>query len=260
MEEITKHPHGTFCWLDLATTDPAAGKKFYSDLMGWEAMDTPAGEGMTYTMLMSQGKAVAALFAMDPKEIDQGMPSRWTSYIAVDNVDEIAGKVKELGGTLLMDPFDVMEDGRMVIIQDPTGAHVAFWQAKKTIGMALKNVVGATCWFELATKDTAKAKAFYTQLLGWKVETADMGGTEYTSYMQDEQPVAGMYAITPEMGDAPSHWLAYLALEDCDAAVAMTEKAGGKIMAPARDMPEVGRFAVIQDPQGAAVGIIQMAG
>ena len=135
---------------------PAKAKPFYAELMGWEIEDVPMGEGMFYTMYKSDGEHVAGLSQMQPEMQSQGMPSHWSSYVTVDDVDALAGKVTELGGTVISEPFDVFDSGRMMVLQDPTGAIVCLWQAKNHIGSGLVNTPGAMTWNELTTNDPKK--------------------------------------------------------------------------------------------------------
>jgi predicted enzyme related to lactoylglutathione lyase len=257
MTEMTAYTPGTFCWIDLSTSDGAAAKKFYTELFGWTAVDMPVGPDMTYTMLQIDGKDVAALYQQGENE--QGIPPHWNSYVSVTSADEIAARAKALGGTVLAEPFDVMEEGRMAIIQDPTGAVVGVWQPKRYIGAKLIGQTGALCWNEVATRDTQKAGEFYTQLFGWTSKTEDMGGTLYTVFFKGDQMSAGMLQITAEWGDVPPHWMLYLAVDDCDASVERAKSLGGQVLVPPRDVPGTGRFAVLQDPQGAAFSIIKLS-
>jgi len=258
MEEITKHQPGTFSWIDLATSDLDAGKKFYSELFGLKAVDTPAGPDMVYTMLMLNDKPVAALYQLNKEQQAQGIPPHWDSYVTVENVDQAVEKVKSLQGTILQEPFDVFESGRMGIIQDPTGAVLALWQPKDDIGTHYKNVPGSLCWNELITTDPDKAKSFFSQLFDWGSETSEMVNITYTAFMQGEMPVAGMYQISEEMGNIPSHWMPYFAFEDCDQSCAKAQELGATVLQPPTDIPETGRFSVLQDPQGAVFAIIMM--
>jgi predicted enzyme related to lactoylglutathione lyase len=259
MPEITKHKPGNFCWLDLATTDPEAAKQFYAQLFDWSVEDMPAGEGMTYTFLRRRGKDVAALSLMDKAQQDQGVPPYWFTYVAVEKADEAVKKAASLGGTPLLDAFDVLDAGRMSIIQDPTGAMFGLWEPKQHTGAGLVYEPGSLCWNELLTNDPAKAETFYRGLFGWGKRMMDLGGgREYTVYENGGEPTAGMMKITPDMGPTPSNWLPYFSVTDCDGAAAQVEKLGGEVMVPPTDVPDTGRFAVARDPQGAAFAFIKM--
>jgi hypothetical protein len=258
MQETTEYKPGTFCWVESGTTDGEAAKKFYTELFGWSFTDAPVGPGMVYTILKLDGKDVGALYEMPPEMTSNGVTPHWLSYISVTNADETAAKAKELGAILMKEPFDVSDVGRMAVIQDPTGAVFALWQAGTHKGAAVVNVPNSFCWNELATPDTAKAGDFYTGLFGWGKKVQQMGPMTYTSFMNGDRPAGGMYSPTPDMGPVPPHWLVYFAVDDTDAKVEKAKELGAKIIVPPADIPNTGRFAVIQDPQGAVFGIIKL--
>jgi hypothetical protein len=160
---------------------------------------------------------------------------------------------------VLAPPFDVMEHGRMAVIQDPTGAVVALWEPRNYPGAGLLGEPGALCWNELCTRDPARAGTFYADLLGWARETMPMPGFEYTVFKRGEQQAGGMMAIQPEWGNMPPHWEIYFAVADCDATAANAGKLGGSVMKAPADIPGVGRFAVLRDPQGATFSVLQPA-
>ena len=247
---------GSFCWIELATTDGPAAKKFYGELFGWEGSDTPISEGMVYTTLKLNGKDVGALYQKGGEEMKH-IPTHWASYISVTSSDETAAKAKALGGTVVMEPFDVMEHGRMAIIADPTGAHFCLWQPKQHQGIGVRGETNSLCWNELLTNDTEKAKDFYTKLFGWNSKT-DSGQTPYTEWINGEDHIGGMMQIQPNMGPIPPHWGIYIAVDDCDGKVAQAQSLGGKTFVPPTDIPNVGRFAVLSDPQGATFNIIKL--
>jgi predicted enzyme related to lactoylglutathione lyase len=258
MTEMTEYKPGTFSWIDLATTDADGAKKFYQKLFGWSTTDNPAGPDMVYTMAELGGKPVAALYQQGAEQQSQGIPPHWLSYVTVANAAETAEKAKSLGGNVLMDAFDVMEAGRMALIQDPTGATFAIWQPQQHIGAHLVNEYGALIWNELATTDKNVATDFYTKLFGWSSQTQEMPSGPYTSFMNGESMAAGMLEMTEEWGNIPPHWMVYFGTDDCDATVATAKELGGTILVDPTDIPSVGRFAVLQDPQGAAFSVITL--
>jgi predicted enzyme related to lactoylglutathione lyase len=249
------HAPGSFCWIELATTDGPAAKSFYTELFGWEAQDDPIGPGMVYTTLKLNGKSVGALYQKG-EEMKQ-VPTHWASYICVTSADETAAKAKSLGGTVIMEPFDVMEHGRMAAIADPAGANFCVWQAKQTKGVGVKGETGSLCWNELLTNDTEKAKDFYTKLFGWKSKT-DSGAIPYTEWINGEDHIGGMMQIQPFMGPMPPNWGIYIAVDDCDASAQKAVALGGRQYVPPTDIPNVGRFAVVSDPQGGVFNIIKL--
>jgi uncharacterized protein len=258
MQEKPEYKPGTFCWVELATSDNVAAKKFYTQLFGWTFEDHPMGPDMVYTMLKLNGKDVGALYKLMSEQVSQGVPPNWLSYISVASADEATVKAKAAGATILKDPFDVMTVGRMSVVQDPTGAVFAFWQGGDHSGAGIYNVPGSFCWNELMTTDTAKDKQFYTSVLGWTADTQNFGDFEYTMFKNGERGAGGMLQITPEMGQVPSNWLVYFAVDDCDAKVQKATELGAKLCKPADDIPGVGRFAILTDPQGAAFAIIKL--
>lgn len=257
-KEAPSFAPGTFCWVELGTSDSAGAKDFYTKLLGWDYVDNPMGPDMVYTMLKMNGKDVGGLYQLMPEMVTEGIPPHWLSYVSVASADETAAKVAELGGTVMKGPFDVSTVGRMAVIQDPTKAVFALWQAGTHHGSGVYNLPGSFCWNELGTNDTARAKEFYTGLVGWTADTQNFGPMEYTMFQNGGRPAGGMYKLTPEMGPAPPHWLVYFAVDDCDAKVALAESLGAKTCKPADDIPGIGRFAILTDPQGAAFAIIKL--
>jgi predicted enzyme related to lactoylglutathione lyase len=147
-----------------------------------------------------------------------------------------------------------MDAGRMSVVQDPTGATVALWQPKRNPGAGLMGEPGALAWFELMTSDPAKAQDFYTKLAGWTTKTQDMGTMKYTVASVGEAMVAGMMQAEAKV---PSNWLVYFLVADCDASAAKARQLGANTHVPPTDIPNVGRFSVLQDPQGAWFAIIK---
>jgi uncharacterized protein len=259
MSEVHEYEPGMFCWEELATTDAAAAKEFYCGLFGWSANDTPIGEGAFYTMLRLDGKDVAALYGMSSQE-QEHMPPHWNSYVSVASADQAAEKAGALGAKVALPPFDVMEHGRMAVIQDPTGAMVSVWEPRQHIGSRLVGQAGAPCWNELATPDPDRAREFYTGLFGWTAQTQQMEVGPYTVFLRGSQQAAGMYGLTPSMAGMPPSWMPYFAVDDCDASVEKARGLGATIHVGPADIPGIGRFALIQDPQGAMFSIIRLSG
>lgn len=258
MQETPEYAPGTFCWVELGTTDGEAAKKFYTELFGWSFVDSPIGPGMVYTMLKLDGKDVGALYQMPPEMTEQGIPPYWLSYASTPNADETAAKAKSLGATLMKEPFDVFDVGRMAVIEDPTGAVFAIWQAGRHKGAGVVNVPNSFCWNELATTDTAKDGEFYAGLFGWGKDVQNLGPMEYTMFSNGDRPAGGMFKLTPEMAGIPPHWLVYFAVDDCDAKTKKATELGATIMKPADDIPGIGRFSILRDPQSAPFAIIKL--
>lgn len=258
MSEVKEYKPGTFCWVDLSTTDTEAAKKFYGQLFGWELVDAPAGPDMVYTLAQLDGKEVAGLYQQPPEQQEQGVPPHWMSFVAVASAEEAVKKAQSLGATVIMEAMQVMEHGHMGVLQDPTGAVFGVWQPGQHIGARLVNQPGSLSWNELATKDTKKAGEFYTKLFGWSTQVQEMPQTTYTTFLNGDRMNAGMMQMTEEWGDIPPHWMPYFAVADCDASAEKAKELGGSIGVPPTDIPPVGRFSVIQDPQGAHFTIIKL--
>lgn len=258
MQEAPQFKPGTFCWVELGTTNAGAAKGFYKELFGWDYHDSPGGPDMIYTMIKSNGKDVGGLYQMPSNMLEQGIPPHWLNYISVANADEATAQAKAAGGAVMNGPFDVANAGRMSVIQDPTGGVFAIWQAKDNPGAGVYGKTGTYCWQELGTGDTKKAGDFYVTLFGWGTEQFP-GPMDYTVFKNGEQGIAGMYQITPEMGPIPPHWLTYFAVDDCDATVQKATENGGSVMKPAEEIQGVGRFAILRDPASAVFAVLKPA-
>jgi predicted enzyme related to lactoylglutathione lyase len=256
--EVGEHTPGTFCWVELGTTDQQAAKKFYSEIFGWSANDVPMGPDSFYSMMQLRGKDAAALYQLDREKLAQGIPPHWMLYIRVKSADEEAKAIAAAGGKILMEPFDVFDAGRMCVAQDPTGATFALWQPGKNIGLGINNEMNAFCWGELATRDADAATAFYTKVFGWKTKTGNAGPMAYTEVSVGGQQFGGMYTIPAEMAGMPPNWMPYFAVDDCDAKAGQAKSLGANLIVEPQDIPNVGRFSYIADPQGAVFAIIKL--
>lgn len=248
--EVTKYPQATFCWADIASTDMPKTTEFLKSLFDWNTQEFPTSEGRpNYTMFMKNDKFVAGgKPGFDPK-----LPSFWSNYISVDNVDEVAAKAESLGGKITMPAMDVMDTGRMAVIQDPTGAQVGLWQKITFPGAQLVNTVGAMCWNELYTKDVEKAKDFFEKLLGWTFETDDTG---YTMIKNNGRANGGIFQITEAM-PMPPCWMVYFTVANLTESVKKATDLGGKVWMAEKEIG-VGKIATLSDPTGAGMVLIEM--
>jgi uncharacterized protein len=188
------------------------------------------------------------------QERSQGIPPHWNSFVTVDDLDRRAAKAAELGGMVLIPPFDVLEAGRMAVVADPTGAVFAMWEPKGHIGAGLVNAPGALCWNELATKDAETAKSFYAGLFGWSME--DLDGAAYTIIENGDKGNGGIRSQSEQEADVPPNWLPYFAVENCDASIAKAGELGATTLVPPMDLEIAeARIAVVADPQGAAFAL-----
>lgn len=255
MPEFTSYAHGTPCWVDVTSPDLDGSVAFYKGLFGWEAHVAPQPEAGGYTMFTLKDKYVAA---GSPPQQD-GRASYWTTYLASDDVDDTAAKVRDAGGTVLMDPFDVFDSGRMTVAQDPTGATFGIWQAREHIGAQLANEPGTQLWNQCHTPDPARATEFYVAVFGYEVDEADVGLEQPFRVLKAAgRGVAGVRELgSPE---EPAHWSVTFAVADADEAVARAKELGGAALLEPFDLPEIGRLAVLMDPAGAVFQVMKSAG
>jgi len=257
MSIVSSHEPGAFCWVELGTSDQNAAKAFYGELFSWTAQDNEMGPGSFYTIFQLKGNDAAAAYTLDAQQ-QAGVPPHWTIYVSTDNAEATAKRSAELGGEIVMPAFDVYDLGRMAVLKDPTGAFHNIWQPGKNTGVGVQNEPGSFCWGQLNTSDTAKAEAYYKSLFGWGANTGSDGGMTYTEWQLNGTPIGGMMDLPPG-AMAPSHWLAYFSVEDCNASAAKAQSLGAAVYVAPTDIPNTGRFAVLADPQGAVFAIFQQA-
>jgi uncharacterized protein len=262
---------GVPCWIDTSQPDPKAAAAFYSGLFGWEFEDVmPPGSEAEYFIGRLGGRDAGAVGSLP-----EGAPpmAMWNTYISVDSADEAASKVTDAGGKTLMEPFDVMDAGRMAVFADPEGAMFCVWQAKETKGLQVVNEHGSLNFNGLNTRDVEGAKRFYGSVFGWTT-LALGGGAEmwtlpgYGDHLEESDPeirkrvaevggpagfedvVASINPIGHDQPDTPAHWSVTFGVDDADASAAKAAELGGKVVVAPFDAPWV-RMTVLTDPQGA---------
>jgi uncharacterized protein len=272
MPERDGYIPGVPCWIDTSQPDPEAAVDFYAGLFGWEFEDVmPPGSEGRYFIGRIRGGDVAAVGS-----IPQGAPptAAWNTYVWVESADETASKVRDAGGRTLMEPFDVMDAGRMAVFTDPEGAAFFVWQARRQKGAQIVNEAGSLNFNGLNTRDVERAKSFYGSVFGWQTLSID-GGAEmwtlpgYGDHLEKSDPdlrkrmaelgaptrfedvVASINRIPDDQPDVPAHWDVTFAVDDADATAAKATQLGGKVIVPPFDAPWV-RMTLIADPQGAA--------
>jgi uncharacterized protein len=256
MSERTSYAPGTPCWVDLATPDVDAGARFYGELLGWEVPELPNSAEMGgYRRAKKGGRDVAGMMPL----MQEGQPPAWSTYVAVEDADATARAVTDAGGSVLAEPMDVMDLGRMAVFADPAGAVFGIWQPGTFGGAELVNEPGTLSWNELNTGDAEAAKRFYGSIFGWEFEDRETENADgYTICMLDGNRVAGMLAMADRVpSEVSPHWNTYFTVEDTEAAIEQVEAGGGaKVMGP-MDV-EVGRIAVVHDPWGAVFSVIRL--
>jgi uncharacterized protein len=256
---MPEYAPGTPSWIDLSSPDPDASAAFYRELMGWEAIEPgPVEETGGYRMFQLDGKNVAGLMG----HMQEGQPTVWSTYVSVTDADATTAKAKSAGGTVVVEPMDVMDIGRMAFFSDPAGAMIGVWQPKAFAGADLVNEPNSLCWNELLTRDVEAGKAFYPAVFGWGMGRPqfDDAPETYTVWEVNGQPVGGMMQMTDDFfpPEVPPHWGVCFAVADCDATVAKAREHGATITYEPMDM-SLGRFAGMIDPQGASFTVMKLA-
>lgn len=243
---------GQIGWVDLATTDVEAARPFYEELFGWQSRIMPTGVGVDYTMFTKDGQSVAGM-APQPPGMPPGTPSMWNAYVMVDDVDAACAAAQAAGGLLVMPPDDVMTQGRLAVVGDPSGAVLGMWQPGEHRGAELRGAPGASGWNELQTRALAEALPFYTAVFGWEWEQDE--GTGYwiatLPDLGDDSMVAGAMTMPDAVpAEAPSMWFVYFDVDSCDDAFARAVELGATPVFEPMSMGPV-RFAGLLDPTGA---------
>jgi hypothetical protein len=251
MTERSEYLPGTFCWADLTTPDQEGAKAFYGSLLNWDAEDIPVADGVVYSMMRHDGKQVAAISPQPQQQRDAGAPPVWNSYVSVADADAAVERAKELGGSAHAPAFDVMDAGRMAVLQDPQGAYFMVWQPGRNPGAELVSDVGALVWNELETSDIDGAASFYGELFGWTFAPFEASPTPYTIVMNAGRSNGG---ITGLHGPGPPHWIPYFGVAEIAGGIAAAEELGGTNYAGPIELP-MAKLAVLGDPQGAMFAI-----
>jgi uncharacterized protein len=267
MSERDGFAHGVPCWVDTWQPDADAAMSFYTQVFNWEAEDTmPDGVEGTHYMCRLRGRDVAAI-ASRP----EGAPdvTAWTTYVWVDDVDTTVAKARDAGGSILVEPFDALDGGRIAVIADPAGAALGVWAPGDHQGAQLVNEPSAYAMSALMTNDFDGSKRFYCDVFGWGTETFEMGEDEMVMWLVDgyvggepQQPVRRDVVATmlPD-GDAPPHWDVDFWIADVDAAAEKVKELGGQVLTEPYDIPGTGlRQGVFADPQGATFSLTQPPG
>jgi predicted enzyme related to lactoylglutathione lyase len=270
MPERDGYIPGVPCWVDTSQPVPKAAVDFYSGLFGWEFEDVMPGSEGKYFIARLHGGDVAAVGSIPEAAPPEAM---WNTYIWVESADETASKVRDAGGGVLMDPFDVMDAGRMAAFTDPEGAAFCVWQAGELKGAGVVNEPGSLSFNGLGTRDVEGAKAFYGSVFGWTTLAVGGGAVMWTlpgygDYLERDNPdlrkqiaevggpagfedvVASIDPIPDDQPDTPAHWSVTFAVDDADATAAKATELGGTVIVPPFDVPW-SRLTIINDPQGA---------
>jgi predicted enzyme related to lactoylglutathione lyase len=242
-------------WVDLSTSDPAAARDFYAKLFGWNLEVSVDPQYGGYATAKVGDKSAGGI---GPKQDGDSSPTAWSLYIGTDDIDALSANVQSAGGSVIAAPFEVGDQGRMAVFQDPTGAFFSAWQA----GQMTRFVSGSSNtygWAELNARGLERAIPFYETVFGWTTSKSPFGdGQEYTQFAHGGENVAGAFEMNPAIpADVPSYWMVYFIADDVDAAYRKALDLGAREMVSPQDFPG-GRFAIVSDPQGATFGLLSV--
>jgi predicted enzyme related to lactoylglutathione lyase len=238
---------GNPCWADIMTSDTAATRAFYTELLGWEA-EEPDEEFGGYFNFTKDGARIAGAMANQ----GGGMPDLWSIYLAVADATATCEAVVKAGGAVMVEPMAVGTLGTMAVVAEPTGAVIGMWQPGDHKGFGYVAEPGAPGWFELFTRDYEASRSFYTDAFGWDLhKVSDEADFKYSTLHEGDAQAAGIMDASGFLpAEVPPHWSIYFAVDDVDAALAKVAELGGSVEVPAEDTP-YGRLATAIDPTGA---------
>ena len=239
-------------WVDLATADLDDAKRFYTALFGWTA-HVSGDEYGGYTTFSLHRLAVAGAGPL----FGEGQPTAWSTYIATEDADTIAARVEAADGKVLVAPFDVGDQGRMSAFLDQAGAPFSVWQPGTTPGAEIFDEPGALTWTELTTRDVEGSAAFYGAVFGWVARDSSAGGVPYVTFEHHGKTIAGLQPMLDGRwpDDLPPHWMIYFAVSDCDRTAQDAYALGGRVVAAPANLA-IGRYAVLEDPEGGTFSIL----
>ena len=243
-------------WVDLATSDPVKAQEFYSKLFGWrmDVSDDPQYGGYATAMLGERSTA-----GIGGKK-DPNIPDAWSLYIGTDDIDALSAKIADAGGTVVAPPFDVGDQGKMAVYQDPSGAFISAWQG---VGGAdfLDDEPNTFSWAELSARGVQNVIPFYEKVFGWTTQTSEVGPDlpPYNEFQLNGESVLGAWEMDPMVpAEVPNYWQIYFDVDNVDAAHAKAIALGATEVVPPQDFPG-GRFSILMDPQGASFALLKTA-
>ncbi len=258
---IDHHSPGSFCWYELSTTDQSAAKEFYASLFAWQPDDIPTCPGEFYTIFKIDGRDAAAAQTMHHEQRVRGVPPNWLIYVAVHDVDASATRAAAAGATIVAPPFDLGKSGRMMVLNDPTGATLALWEPRNHHGTGVAQEPGTGVWADLSSPDPGRAIRFYHELFGWQVVAGkDMrpaSPDDYGHIVNGGEFIGGVMPAAHVPKGAAPNWLVYFSVSNCADVVARTRASGGTIVMPVMTMEGARKYAVLRDPQGATFGVVE---
>lgn len=246
---------GKFVWFEIMTHDIEKSKAFYTELFGWGVEEMTMQNDFVYTAFKNGNTPIGGFFLLDESMKD--VPAHWLAYLSVEDVDATAKKLEAAGGMVAVEPMSNPGVGRMSLVVDPEGARFSLFKSENPDPPDKEEMEpGDFCWNELWSNLADAALKFYTEAIGYQSEVfpTEDESTYYVLKMGDKGRAGLMQSPHP---GAPSSWLQYVMVKDCDATVEKVRALGGQVPAEPMDLKDVGRFAVIDDPEGASIGILE---
>src|ERR1700722_3219553 len=246
--------HGRFVWHELLTTDTAAARSFYADVVGWGAQDAST-PGLAYTLFTAGAAPVGGLMDLPDEATKTGATPRWVGYVSVNDATTLADRIKLLGGAVYVPPTNT-NIGRIAIIADPQSAPLALVEGLKlaTGEPAEPGRAGHSTWSELLAVNCDKAFAFYGALFGWQRASAEIEPADpYQPFSCGGRIIGGM--VTKPVAIPDPFWVHYFTVGDVDAAVARVKAGGGQIFFGPQDLPDGTCIALGTDRQGAVFAL-----
>ena len=249
--------HGRFFWYELVTVDRERAKRFLSEVFGWEGQDAPVPGGGTYTSFVAGGGFLCGLVQMHPSRHWDQLPAHWMAYVAVSNLTAAIGRTQRFGGQIMTQPVEIEGVGTYQIIRDPAGAHLTLIEAQQDLLVDDPQVEGQIVWNELTSRRPDLVRPFYRALFDWVSQDAG-SSFPYEFFSLRDDNVAGLLGMeTPAYQTMPSQWNHYFGVSHIDSLLSKVENARGKVVVPPLDVDGVGRIAIVQEPGGAPLTLLQ---
>ena len=238
---------GKLVWVEHASKDSAQASRFYGSLFGWEDMPMDV-DGQPYHVIMQAGQGLGGY-----RKAQEGEPNLWGIYLSVEDVDRSYMQAIESGASSCMPPTDFAPVGRGATLLDPVGAMFSIWRSATDDAPDAEMPPGHWCWRELHATDDARALAFYETLFGLEHDSMPAGEETYYILRHGDARRGGLMRNPVGMG--PSLWIPYVHVQDVDATVAKAQSLRAEITTPPENIPGIGRYAMLRDPQGARFAV-----
>jgi len=250
-------PVGAPVWFDLISSDTATAADFYGRIFGWE-VEEPNAEFGGYRNFTRNGRRIAGLM---PHVAEHGDTANiWSVYLHTADAAATRADAEAAGATVLVPPMPVGDMGTMMVVLDPAGASIGFWQPGTHPGFTTWGEHGTPYWFECQSKDYGASVAFYEKVIGARAQEVGTGGApdvigpdRYAQVFVGDSSYSGiMDAATVFPAEVPSFWQVYVMVDDIAATVAHARELGAEILMPGEETP-YGTLAALRDPLGALI-------